>query len=57
MNFFKLYLAYFIIKNTLKIILIIYLKKKGYTIKIIITIIKNKGRCCYDKMFHSETRR
>ena len=57
MNFFKLYLAYFIIKNTLKIILIIYLKKKGYTIKIIVAIIKNKGRCCYDKMFYSKTRR
>ena len=53
MNYFKLFLAYFAIKNTLKILLIYYLKKKGYTIKIILSIIKNKGRCYYDKMFRS----
>ena len=54
MNFFKIYLAYFIIKNMLKIILIWYLKKCGITIKQIALIIKNKGREYYDKMFHSE---
>ena len=54
---FKIYLVYFIIKNTLKIILVIYLKKKKVTIKHVLKIIKTKGRCLYDKMFHSTTYR
>ena len=44
MDFFKIYLMYFIIKNILKIVIIIYLKKKNVNIKKIISIIKNKGR-------------
>jgi hypothetical protein len=40
----KIYLAYFIIKNTLKILLLYYLKKRGVTIKHVILIIKNKRR-------------
>jgi len=43
-NYLKIYLAYFVIKNTLKILLLLYLKKKGYTVKHIILIIKNKRR-------------
>ena len=43
-NYLKFYLAYFVIKNTLKFLLLVYLKKKGYTIKYIILIIKNKRR-------------
>ena len=54
MKFYKIYLAYFIIKSTLKILLIWYLKKSGITIKQMVLIIKNKGREYYDKMFHSE---
>jgi hypothetical protein len=53
----KIYLVYFIIKNTLKIIFVIYLKKKNITIKQLIEKIKYKGRCFYDKMFHSTTYR
>ena len=44
MDFFKIYLMYFIIKNILKIVIIIYLKKKNINTKKIISIIKNKGR-------------
>lgn len=53
-KYLKIYLAYFVIKNTLKILLIWYLKKRGITLKQIILIIKNKGRKYYDKMFYSE---
>lgn len=49
----KLYLVYFIIKNTLKIFLLIYLKKKGMGVKKIILIIKNKRRKYNDQMFYS----
>jgi len=44
-SWLKWYLAYFVIKNTLKIVLILYLKKRGITIKHIILIIKNKRGC------------
>lgn len=49
----KIYIVYFIIKNTLKIFLLIYLKKKGMSVKKIILIIKNKRRKCNDQMFYS----
>ena len=44
MKALKIYLAYFAIKNILKILLIWYLKKRGITIKQVILIIKNKRR-------------